>query len=222
MPSPSLETAIASVQSRIQEATGFESRWMGGYAKTKVAVDWIYPTLCEHLEPGATVLDLGSGVGLLGLLLEALERGHRTHGIEWDERKVAFAQRIRSGTSTVQQGDIFKAPWPEADVVVLVDVLHYFPPEVQRDLLRRIASHLKPEGVLYLRVMNRNAPGRARLTRLLEKAAVLVRWNRAGNVHWRSLEEIQADLMACGLEPSLCLSGSHLLDGNCLLRARKP
>ena len=222
MPSPAVEAAIAATQLRIRKATGFGWRWMGGYARTKVAADWVYPRLCEHIEPGASVLDLGSGVGLLGLVLEHLDRGHRTFGIEWDERKVTFAGRIGSTASTVEQGDIFSAPWPEADVVVLVDVLHYVPEDRQRVLLQRIAEHLKPEGVLFLRVMDRKAPGRARLTRLLEKAAVLVRWNRGANVHWRSLEEIQADLEACGLESSLCLAGTHLLDGNCLLRARKP
>ncbi len=222
MPTHTIEAAIASAQTRIQQATGMGWRWMGGYAKTKVAADWVYPRLCEHIEPGARVLDLGAGVGLLGLVLDGLGLGHRTFGIEWDERKVAFAARSASATSSVQQGDIFTAPWPEANVVVLVDVLHYFPVARQRDLLCRIAEHLKPGGVLLLRVMDRRASGRARLTRLLECAAVLVRWNRGSSVHWRSLEEIQADLEACGLEPSLCLAGTHLLDGNCLLRARKP
>lgn len=222
MPTPAIESAIAAAQSRIRQATGFGWRWMGGYAKTKVATDWVYPRLCEHIEPGATVLDLGSGVGLLGLVLEHLDRGHRTFGIEWDARKVAFAGRLGSAASTVQQGDIFQAPWPETDAVVLVDVLHYFPLDQQKFLLRRVAEHLKTDGVLFLRVMDRKASGRARLTRLLERAAVLFRWNHGPSIHWRTLEEIQADLQACGLESSLCLAGTHLLDGNCLLRARKP
>lgn len=118
MPSPAVEAAIAATQLRIRKATGFGWRWMGGYARTKVAADWVYPRLCEHIEPGASVLDLGSGVGLLGLVLEHLDRGHRTFGIEWDERKVTFAGRIGSTASTVEQGDIFSAPWPDRKSVV--------------------------------------------------------------------------------------------------------
>lgn len=226
MPSstPSIAEAIASVQSRVDQAARLGGRWMGGYAKTKVASDRIYAQLCERIESGTRVLDLGSGVGLLGLVLEARNQGHTTQGIEWDERKVAFAQLLVTPGSPcqVRQGDFLKDPWPPADVIVLVDVLHYFPVAVQRDLLQRAARHLESGGTLYLRVMNRDAGGRARFTRLLEKAAVALRWNRAEDVHWRSLQEVQEDLVQCGLQPAICLTSSHLLDGNCLITATKP
>jgi SAM-dependent methyltransferase len=122
----------------------------------------------------------------------------------------------------VSQGDILKDPWPSADVVVLVDVLHYFPAPLQQELLQRIAEHLGPGGALFLRVMDRDAPGRARFTRLLERAAVAIRWNQAADVHWRGLQEILDDLARFGLQPALCLSGAHFLDGNCLIAATKP
>jgi 2-polyprenyl-3-methyl-5-hydroxy-6-metoxy-1,4-benzoquinol methylase len=197
---------------------------MGGYAKTKVGGDWVYPLLCEYIEPGTTVLDLGAGIGLLGLLLHALDRGHRTHGIEWDERKVSFAHRLAPDASTcsMQQGNLLDAAWPKTDVVVLVDVLHYFPIPVQQKLIQRIAEHLEPGGVLYLREMNLEAQGRARITRTIERLAVALRWNRATRVHWRNIQAIQEDLVHVGLQPALCLSGSHFLDGNCLISAMKP
>ena len=197
---------------------------MGGYAKGKVASDWIYRQLYERIEPDTRVLDLGSGVGLLGLMLVEKSQGCVIHGIEWDERKVVFAQRLTTPASAceVQQGDILKEPWPPADVIVLVDVLHYFPESVQKKLLQRIAQHLEPGGILFLRVMNKDVKGRARVTRILEKAAVAFRWNRAKDIHWRSLKEIQDDLIALGLQPTICQSGFQLLDGNCLIAARKP
>jgi len=223
-PSPSIETAIAAVQSRVAEAAHPGGRWMGGYAKVKVASDRIYAQLCGLIEPDARVLDLGSGVGLLGLVLEERQRGNATHGIEWDQRKVAFAQRlIRPGSPCrVIQGDILKDPWPPADVIVLVDVLHYFPETVQQELLARIAAHLAPGGAFLLRVMNRGARGRARFTRLLEQAAVALRWNQASDVHWRTLQAVQEDLSRAGLVPALCLTEAQLLDGNCLVVASKP
>lgn len=197
---------------------------MGGYAKVKVASDWIYAQLCERIPAGTRVLDLGSGVGLLGLVLEERNQGHAIQGIEWDDRKVAFAQRLTGPASAcqVRQGDILRDPWPPADVVVLVDVLHYFPESIQKDLLRRIARHLGPGGILFLRVMDREAQGRARLTRILERLAVALKWNRAKDVHWRSITEIQDDLVHCGLRPTVCASASHLLDGNRLIAALKP
>ncbi len=163
---------------------------MGGYAKVKVAGDQIYAQLCERIEPEAKVLDLGAGVGLLGLVLEERRLDCAVHGIEWDERKVAFAQRLLAPDSPCQvhQGDLLEDPWPAAEVVVLVDVLHYFPEPVQKALLQRIAQHLEPGGILFLRVMNRDAKGRAWITRLLEQSAVVFQWNRAQGIHWRSLQ----------------------------------
>lgn len=197
---------------------------MAGYAKTKLSRDWIYVQLGDRIETGASVLDLGSGVGLLGLLLEELNRNHRVQGIERDERKVAFAQRLTTSESPsqVRHGNILEGPWPKADVIVLVDVLHYFPPPAQTDLLHRIADHLGPKGTLFIRVMDKHANGRARLTRLLEDAAVAFRWNRAGGVHWRGLQEILDDLVASGLRPSVFRPESSLLSGNCLITATKP
>ena len=223
-PCPAIAEAIASVQSRVELAAHLGGHWVGGYAKSKIASDWIYPQLYERIEPGTRVLDLGAGVGLLGLLLAEKGQGCVVHGIEWDKRKVAFAQRLIAPESPchVSQGDLLKESWPPAGVIVLVDVLHYFPESVQKDLLQRIAQHLEPGGTLFLRVMNRDAKGWARFTRLLETAAVVFRWNRAKAVHWRSLKEIQHDLVTFGLQPAICLSRSHLLDGNCLIAATKP
>lgn len=224
MPPPSIASAISAVRARAAQAAPGGWRWMGGYAKVKVASDWIYPQLSERIEPGARVLDLGSGIGLLGLVLEERNQGNTTQGIEWDERKVAFAQRLLRADSPcqVRQGDLLGDPWPPAEVVVLVDVLHYFPESVQKALLARIAAHLPRGGALFLRVTDPEALGRARITRLLERLAVAFRWNRAAQVHWRTLAEIQADLRRCGLEPSLCPAPAHLFDGNRLIAARKP
>lgn len=223
-PVPSIAEAIAAVQARVEEAARRGSHWMAGYAKVKVASDPIYAQLCERIESGARVLDLGAGVGLLGLVLEERRLGNTVQGIEWDERKVAFAQRFLTPGSPCQvcQGDLLQDPWPAADVVVLVDVLHYFPVSVQKELLLRIAQHLEPGGVLFLRVMNREAKGRAWITRLLEQLAVVFQWNQAQGIHWRSLQEIQGELVAFGLQPALCLSKAPLLDGNCLIAATKP
>lgn len=196
---------------------------MGGYARMKVERDWIYAQLCERIPPGARVLDLGAGMGLLGLVLEERKQGNAVHGIELDDRKVAFARRLALSGSPCQVhgGDLLKDPWPSSDIVVLVDVLHYFPVQTQRGLLCRIAHHLQPGGMLLLRVMDGEAKGRARLTRLIERLAVSLKWNRAPGLHWRGIRETLADLSTAGLHPALCASDSRLLSGNCLVIASK-
>lgn len=175
--------------------------WLGSYARHKLRMDSIYREVLPWIPAHARVLDLGCGVGLLGLLLEARGLNNSLHGIEWDAAKARFAQQHASANPTVRVdcADLFDAVWPACEVVVLLDVLHYFPIERQRALLLRIGAHLPEGGHLLLRVMDGRAVGLARFTRLCERVAVAFGWNRAARVHWRPLSGAQADLQAAGL-----------------------
>lgn len=214
---------IAEVVARLESSAGRDERWLAGYAKHKVRLDRLYRVALPLVPPGAKVLDLGCGVGLLGLLLEARGSGNETHGIEWDPAKARFAQRLAGGSPSIRVvcGDLLKESWPECSVVSVLDVLHYFPPGQQRTLLARIGSHLPEGGRLLLRVMDSRAGGMAMLTRLCERVAVRIGWNRAMHVHWRPLDEVRKDLLAAGLSipPSPGAPGRGL--GNCLLVGEK-
>lgn len=214
---------IAEVVARLESSTQRGERWLAGYAKHKVRLDGLYRAVLPLVPPGAKVLDLGCGVGLLGLLLEARDSGNELHGIEWDSAKARFAQRLAGGSPSIRVvcGDLSQEFWPECSVVSVLDVLHYFPPGQQRTLLARIGSHLPEGGRLLLRVMDARAGGMAMLTRLCERAAVRIGWNRALHVHWRPLDEVRKDLLAAGLSilPSPRAPDQGL--GNCLLVGEK-
>lgn len=104
------------------------------------------------LQPGARVLDAGSGPGaLVPLLRQAAGTGGHVLALERDGRFVATLQaRIqREGWTDVevQQGDIQTAQMPELfDGIVLRWVLS-FPPDPEQ-LVARLAHWLKPGGRL--------------------------------------------------------------------------
>jgi SAM-dependent methyltransferase len=194
-------------------------RWQCGYAKAKVRVDPLYRTALPLIPPGTKVLDLGCGVGLLGLLLQARGLGNETHGIEWDPAKARFAQELAQGTPTIRiaSGDFLQEPWPPCSVIAALDVLHYLTLEQQQSLIHRVVDHLPEGGRFILRAMDREAKGMAHLTRLGEKLAVLSGWNRALHIHWRPLEAICRDLESAGLSLFSPIGSRGLGMGNHLL-----
>jgi SAM-dependent methyltransferase len=214
---------FAAVSARLTAAAGPGAYWLAGYGKYKIRLDPIYRAVLPLIPPGAKVLDLGCGVGLLGLLLTARGLENDIHGIEWDAPKAHFARQLAESIPAirVECGDLLKEPWPECSVITLLDVLHYLPPAQQRALLFRAASHLPEGGRLLVRVMDGRAGGVAILTRLCEQAAVKIGWNRAENVHWRPLSAVRADLLEADfvLPPATASAGQAI--GNQLLIGEK-
>jgi len=215
---------VAEVIARLEVSARKGERWLTGYAKSKLRQDPIYRTVLPLIPPRMKVLDLGCGVGLLGLLLDARGLENEIHGIEWDAPKTRFAQRLTEQIPSIQLvcGDLWEESWPQCSMVVLLDVLHYFPPDQQRRLLFRIGSHLPEGGRLLLRVMDARSGGVAMLTRLCEWGAVKFGWNQAPGVHWRPLAAIRGDLLEAGFSilPSPGKADHGL--GNCLLVCGKP
>jgi SAM-dependent methyltransferase len=175
-------------------------RWLAGYGQNKVRLDQLYRAALPWIPAAATVLDLGCGIGLLGLLLDSRGQGNRTCGIEWDQAKAEFGQRVAEGSAVNQIvcGNLMDEPWPACTVITVLDVLHYLSPMQQRALFARMGSHLSVGSRLLLRSMDADRGGLAVLTRWLERIAVGFGWNQASRVHWRSLSDLCADLSEAG------------------------
>jgi SAM-dependent methyltransferase len=208
---------------RLEAASGEGARWLKGYGKSKVRMDPLYRAALSLIPPGEMVLDLGCGIGLIGLLLEARGLRNSTLGIEWDPVKARFGQRLADGKAWTQIvcGDLFEVPWPACSVVTALDVLHYLPAERQRVLLFRIGAHLPESGRLLLRVMDAQVGGVAILTRLVEQWAVGFRWNLAPRVHWRPLADLRADLAEAGFSLLPAPGTVGTMAGNQLLLCEK-
>lgn len=113
-----------------------------GYVTGKLMMDPVYRQICEELGQLERALDLGTGLGLLPLLLAVRGQAAELIGLDWDEAKLQSAriaaQSLPAGATRnlrFEPGDLRTAVLPEADAVFLLDVLHYYPPAEQRQIL---------------------------------------------------------------------------------------
>jgi dolichyl-phosphate beta-glucosyltransferase len=194
---------------------------------------WLRWTLTPYLElaskvpPAGRILDLGSGHGLLSIAT-ALQSGKReVLGIDHDEARVRMARQAAKGIPGVrfELGAIYPFPddLPRAGFrgVFLIDVLHYFPPAAQEELLRGAWDRLEPGGVVLVREVNPHGGLAARFNRFYEKLATGLGFtlSSAGTKHtFKSVTEweeliAQAGFQVTSMPCSSVLFSDHLFIG---------
>jgi uncharacterized protein (DUF2062 family)/SAM-dependent methyltransferase len=191
------------------------------YARMKYVMDPCYRAIAPLVPPGAFVVDLGSGLGMLPVLLGVLGDGRRALGVEWDAAKVACGVHAAHGLSGIEvaEGDARNFTLPACDVITLVDMLHYWDGEAQRALLSRCRAALRPGGRLLLREGDPARRGGARFTRALEAVVTRLGWNRGPAVRFRPIAELRAELEALGFTVRVDEVAAKSHPGNVLLVA---
>ena len=166
-------------------------RFAWHFARGKLGMDPVFRHLLSRglIEPRARVLDIGCGQGLLASLLRAADaaaarshwpadwapapHGVQVTGIELMPRDVERAQRALGATAAeFVCGDMRHTPFPEADTVVLLDVLHYISVPEQDHLLARVRDALPPGGRLLLRIGDMAAVRARRTSRSINSIPV--------------------------------------------------
>ncbi|XTZ16690.1 class I SAM-dependent methyltransferase [Micromonospora echinospora] len=98
--------------------------------------------------PGARILDAGCGTGRVGAALA--DRGHTVVGVDADPVLVEAARADHPGptwlVADLAELDLPGEPFDAA--VVAGNVMAFVAPGTEREVLRRIAAHLRPDGVL--------------------------------------------------------------------------
>lgn len=187
------------------------------FARGKLSRDPVFRhVLASGLVPsGSAVLDIGCGQGLLASLLLACDqvpaadwprhwaaapRGVTLHGIDFGARDIARAQAALGSTApaTFACEDMRHAAFAPADVVVLLDVLHYVGPDEQLAVLRRARQALRPHGTLVLRVADAGAGGRFLVGHWVDAAVARLR-GHARPQAGRTRDAWIAELRALGL-----------------------
>ena len=188
------------------------------FARGKLRYDPIFRSILELglLRGQPRILDLGCGQGLLGAWLRAAsycyEHGEwprrwppppsarSMRGIELMERDVVRARHGLGYSGEVVQADIRDVPFGSADVVVILDVLHYMPETCQREVLRRVRAALPAGGVLLLRIGDADAGLRFRITCWSDRLILLFRGHGLPALHCRGLGCWRRLLQECGFD----------------------
>jgi uncharacterized protein (DUF2062 family)/SAM-dependent methyltransferase len=199
---PEIYALVEHTARRYVEAGMFHWEFVRG----KLRHDPLYFHLLRHgaLPDRGRLLDLGCGRGILfSLLLTAraqAERGaypagwppppHLTlWGMEGNPKTADVARRALGSEAYLETTDLCTAALPAADIVLLLDVLHYLPAGDQEKLLARAAAALSPGGLLLLRDADADGGRRFTATRLQERFSALARGHWRQRFHYRSRRE---------------------------------
>ncbi len=213
------------------------------FARGKLGGDPAFAGLLQRglIPAHARVLDIGCGQGLLAALLGSLagdspaERawpagwapppsGTQVHGIELMPRDVERAQQALGHLGERARftlGDMCTTTFTPADVVVILDVLHYVNEAAQEDVLRRVREALAPGGVLLLRVGDAAAGLPFKLSNWVDAVVFFFRGHSSSRLYCRPLGDWQALLQKLGFAVEAVPMHAGTPFANILLVARK-
>ncbi len=194
-------------------------RW---YAHLKYRMDPCYRAIAQHIGRDSFTVDLGTGLGMLPVLLGELGERRHALGVEWDPEKLRCGLHAARGLPGVKmvEGDLHASPLPVCDVITLVDVLHYYEADRQEALLKRCRVALRPGGRLLIREGDGARRGGARWTRIVETWATRMGWNRGPAVRFRPVSELHTALVELGFRVDEDEVAGRFHPGNVLLVAK--
>jgi len=190
------------------------------YARMKYVMDPCYRAIAAKIAPGTFTVDLGTGLGMLPVMLGLMGQ-RRALGVEWDAGKAAAGARAAAGLADIEivAGDARQFSIPSCDVITIVDMLHYYEPALQRDLLARCKAALRPGGRILIREGDEARGGGAYFTRAVEAVVTKLGWNRGPRVKFRPIVELEADLASLGFTVARAQVAGAMHPGNVLLEA---
>ncbi|KQP11848.1 class I SAM-dependent methyltransferase [Pseudorhodoferax sp. Leaf267] len=191
------------------------------FARGKLGMDPVFRYLIEqgHIRPGARVLDIGCGQGLLASLLassgQLARQGQwpaawppapapeRVTGIELMPRDVERARAALAQLGDTAQfvcGDMRTTAFPAVDAVVILDVLHYIGIDEQNQVLARVRAALPPGGLLLLRVGDASARRGFAISQWVDAVVTRIRGHRVLPQYGRTLAQWSAQLQQLGFD----------------------
>lgn len=180
------------------------------YSRGKLSSDCIFRELLKRgiFPAQANFLDLGCGQGSLFAWLLAAHNLHQQgnwpsdwapppkplslRGFELMQKDVDRAARAFGAEHPlvkIRQGDMCKVDFGQADVVTILDALHYIDHLRQKDVLKRIHAALPAGGLFLTRVGDAGAGLPYHICNWVDHAVTFVRGHRLPTLYGRKLAE---------------------------------
>lgn len=208
------------------------------FARGKLGGDPMFlDILARGLIPDkARILDLGCGQGLLAAWLLAARQLHQAgewpagwpapgqpadiRGVDLLHSDVRRAQAALAKPARFEQGDMREVDFGQADVVVIMDVLHYVDIPAQDEILRRVRAALPANGLFLTRVGDASAGLRFRLSNWVDRGVAFFRGVRLPPTHCRPLQSWIQALESLGFRVETAGMNGDLPFANVMLIAR--
>jgi 1-acyl-sn-glycerol-3-phosphate acyltransferase len=140
------------------------------YTRVKLSLEHDYEIINNIIPQQALIIDIGCGYGMISYMLSFTSDKRHILGVDYDNNKIKVADNCISKNERVSfaAANAVTYNYPEADVFLLSDVLHYVPEEKQAELLTNCLSHLKPNGIILIRDADKDLKKRHLGTRYTE------------------------------------------------------
>ena len=193
------------------------------FARGKLSADPAFGAIVGYgwIAPGSRVVDLGCGQGLLASLLLAADRNCRVRGIELMPADAERARLALGNAAEIICGDIRHEAYGQADVAVILDVLHYIDFEDQARVVARLREALVPDGSLLLRVGDADGGLPFRFSNWVDRVVTTVRGHRLGRLWCRPVSAWRTLLEAHGFQVEIIPLAQGTPFANVLLKARR-
>lgn len=187
---------------KIAEAVG-DGRWLRGYVRGKLGSDPVFEAGRAVVEKlGGPVTDLGCGLGLFGLWLQARGCEVAYRGCDLAGWKVASGQRAASrlgaANFSLVAADMISFPLDGARVVCAFDVIHYLDDAGQSAMVHRLAAAVHGGSTVLVRTGVRGCGWRSAVTRMEEWWTRASGWIRGGQINFPRLEDLREWFTASG------------------------
>ena len=140
-------------------------------------------------------MDLGCGHGLLAFVIALSSSARRVLAIDHDKERISLGSAAIQGLPNIriEIGSLVHPPQGEElySGISLIDVMHYFDPKTQEEVLNSTFSLLKQGGVLLVREVDPDGGVISHWNRFYEKIATLIGFteSKGKTLHFRSRQE---------------------------------
>ncbi|YCM46525.1 class I SAM-dependent methyltransferase [Verrucomicrobiaceae bacterium 227] len=174
------------------------------YTSSKLKTDPLYSGVFTELSSREfPLLDIGCGMGILGLYLRTRGWKPAITGFDYDQRKISEGRKmVKAGgynEISLSQGDArTELPDHQGDVTIL-DILQFFDEAEQKILLNQAVLRVAPGGKLIIRSGLKEQNLRFFVTWIGDFFAKFTFWMKAAPVHYPTAESFRSVLEEAGL-----------------------